>query len=143
MKKILVASFILFSLVCKGQDSTVKSSLIFTSSPVYFDSVFVGSTELIYAPGISWTESDNQDSIIKIQIEGDTMMAIRNLLVYCLQEKDEADNGTMVLSNINLNILKKMFNSKYFNIEVAEYRKTILKNKKERLKKFGKFGVLK
>ena len=45
------------------------------------------TTGFTYSPGIQWTENQKQDSVLKIYIEGDTMTAIRNLLVYCLQEK--------------------------------------------------------
>lgn len=91
-------------------------------------------TGFIYSPGISWTETQKQDSVINIFIEGDTMTAIRNLLLYCLQVKSENDNADILLSMINLDALKKMFNNKEFNFYLSEYRKAKAKNERVRKK---------
>ena len=89
-------------------------------------------TGFIYAPGITWTENKAQDSVIDIFIEGDTMTAVRNLLIYCMQEKNENDNAGVLLSMINLDHVKKLFNNKEFNFYLKEYRTAQAKNKKYR-----------
>ena len=100
-------------------------------------------TGFIYSPGISWTENQKQDSVINIFIEGDTMTAIRNLLIYCLQEKSENDNANILLSMINLDHLKKMFNSKEFTFYLSEYRKVKSSNEKVRKKDYPMYDVRK
>ena len=42
----------------------------------------------IYVKGMRWIENQKQDSVKKIIIEIDTMVAVRNLLIYCMQEKE-------------------------------------------------------
>ena len=101
------------------------------------------TTGFTYSPGIQWTENQKQDSVLKIYIEGDTMTAIRNLLVYCLQEKSENDNANIVLSMINLDYLKKIFKSKEFNYYLSEYAKAKAKNKKVRKRDYPMYEVSK
>jgi hypothetical protein len=125
MKKIklrhlgVMAILMLFAVFCQGQ---IK--------------IGIGTTKVgfIYSPGITWTENQKQDSVIDIFIEGDTMTAIRKLLIYCLQEKSENDNANILLLMINLDALKKMFNSKEFSFYLSEYRNVKTKNKKAREK---------
>lgn len=62
------------------------------------------------------------------------MTVIRNLLNYCLQEKDESDNAGAVLSMLNLNVLKKVVNNKYFTYNIREYKRVAANNKKKRVK---------
>lgn len=106
------------------------------------DSMYYGgksgyvSTGFMYVKGVQWIENEKQDSIKNIVIEGDTMAAIRSLLVYCLQEKSENDYANLLLSQINLDYLKTMFKSKEFTYCLKEYRKVIAKNKKQRTKDF-------
>jgi len=118
MKHYLLILSMTFSSVCYGQ---------------YSDSIIVtqGPTGFMYSEGIRWYENKKQDSVLDIIIEGDTMTAIRNLLVYCLQEKSEGDNARILLSMINLDELNKLFKNRDFNFYLKEYRKVVAKNKKE------------
>ena len=104
---------------------------------------FEPTTGFIYSPGIQWTENKKQDSVIKIIIEKDTMIAVRNLLIYCLQEKSENDNANILLSMINLDYLKTIMKSKEFDFYLNEYKKAKAKNKKDRAKSFPQYGVRK
>ena len=97
-------------------------------------------TGFIYSPGIRWIENEKQDSVLDIIIEQDTMVAVRNLLIYCLQEKDEGDNARVLLSMINLDVLKGMMKSKEFDFYLKEYRKTVAKNKKYRDNVFPQYS---
>jgi hypothetical protein len=85
-----------------------------------------------FCAGVLWTSNAKQDSIINIFIEGDTMTAVRNLLVYCMQEKSENDNARILLSMINLDHIKTLFKSNDFIFYLKEYRKAIKENIKER-----------
>ncbi len=95
----------------------------------------------VYSPGIGWTENKTQDSVLRIVIEKDTMTAIRNLLNYCLQEKAENDNASILLSMINLEYLKTIVKRKEFNFYLAEYKKTVARNKKARNKLHPEYGI--
>ena len=108
------------------------------------DTTILYGISLTYASGISFTRYDDStyDSIKKIFIEGDTMTAVRNLLVYCLQVKEESDYGSILLDMINLDELKKIFKSRDFNFYLSEYRKVLIKNK-GRQKKFYPHAILK
>lgn len=126
-KYFVIIIFVFCSLLCRSQVSV-------STEPI--------RTGLIYSPGITWTENQKQGSVVDIFIEGDTMTAIRNLLVYCLQEKSENDNANIILSMINLEQLRQLFKNKEFNFYLLEYKKAKTKNKKERDKKFPKYKDL-
>lgn len=131
-KRITSAAFLAILMLCA----------IFVNAQIKLSSE-VPRIGFIYSPGISWTENQKQDSIINIFIEGDTMTAIRNLLIYCLQEKSENDYASILLSIINLDSLKKMFNSREFSFYLSEYRKAKAKNEKFRKKTYPMYGVRK
>jgi len=93
----------------------------------------------IYVKGMRWIENQKQDSVKKIIIEIDTMVAVRNLLIYCMQEKEEGDNARILLSMINLDVLKNIMKSKEFDFYLKEYRKVVAKNEKYRNKYFPEY----
>lgn len=95
----------------------------------------------IYCKGIGWTENKNQDSILSISIDGDTMTAVRSLLVYCTQEKNENDAAYRLLATVNLDQLSKIMESKEFDFYLKDYRKIVKKNKKQRIRDYPKIGI--
>jgi hypothetical protein len=116
----------LCAVFCQGQEHQYKHKIGF-----------------IYSPGIQWTENKKQDSILDIIIEKDTMVAVRNLLTYCSQEKEEGDYARILLLMINLNYLQKVNKNKDFDFYLKEYRKSVAKNKKYRVKYFPEYSVRK
>ncbi len=97
------------------------------------------TTGFIYVEGIQWRENSKQDSVTDIIIEGDTMAAIRSLLIYCLQEKSENDNAGGLLSTLNLDYLQRLLKSKEFNYFHKEYKAALSKNKRARNKAFPQY----
>lgn len=113
----LILSMLLFLNVCNGQRN---DSLLIT-----FGTITHG---FIFAHGITWTENKNQDSVLEIIIEGDTMAAIRNLLLYCLQGKKENEYAGYVLSTLNLDNLSAMIKNDDFDFYLKQYRKAVATN---------------
>ena len=64
------------------------------------------------------------------------MQVFRNLLIYCSQEKMENMYADLLLSMVNLDVLKEMMKSKEFDFYLNEYRKKVDKNRKYREKKY-------
>jgi len=87
---------------------------------------------LSFVRGLSWEENQKQDSVTVIHIEGDTITAVKNLLIYCLQEKRENDYARILLSMLNLDNIKTMFKENDFSFYLKEYRKAVAENKKYR-----------
>lgn len=121
MKLTFILSMLLFSCFCKGQRN---DSLLITYGTVTHGFVF--------AHGITWTENNKQDSVLEIIIVGDTMSAIRNLLLYCLQEKEENEYSGDILSNLNLDNLSRLIKNEYFDFYLKQYRKTVARNSLQR-----------
>jgi hypothetical protein len=90
----------------------------------------------IYVKGITWITNQKQDSIKKIIIEGDTMITIKNLLIYCMQEKEENYYAGTLLSLVNLDLLKSILKNKDFDFYLKKYRLILDKNKKYRDENF-------
>jgi hypothetical protein len=94
---------------------------------------------LSYSPKISFTENKKQDSIINIFIEGDTLSAIRQLLVYCLQEKSENDNARILLSHLNLDYVSSLIKDREFTFYLKSYKRVVSENKRFRDKHIQKY----
>ncbi len=109
------------------------------SMPQYITWNLPPTMGFMYCKGIRWTETKKQDSVLNIEIEGDTMTAIRNLLVFCMQEKEEKDGAEMLLRSLNLDYLKTFLNDKTFDYLLKDYRKVVSKNKKARDKAFPEY----
>lgn len=120
MRSFFLSVFLLCVLISRGQ-LTIKDGPI--------------KAGFMYSPGVMW-EMNERDSVTRIHITGDTLTAIKNLLIYCLQEKKENDNAAGLLSIINLDQFKKTYNYRPFNFYLAEYRKAVASNKKYRQKHF-------
>lgn len=127
MKRITICMIILVSsIICKAQTDT---SYLITG----------GSYGFIYCKGISYTSKPRNSLYIyekaqKIIIEGDTMTAVRNLLTYLLEEKNENDYAQVLLSRINLPYMSKLFKDKTFDFYLKGYKIIIDNNKKQRNK---------
>lgn len=122
MKKLLI--IVLLGLTHQSKSQKIDSSFLHTSTAY--------KMEFIYADGIKWSENKKQDSIKQIFIEGDTMTAVRNLLVYCTQEKNEGDAARIVLSMLRLDVIGKIIKRKDFDYWVKQYKKIVAKNIKDR-----------
>lgn len=131
MKKLLILLFLVCYLACRSQ--VIDSNYVSLGT----------SIGIIYVPDIEWTSSNTDDSVFKIFIEGDTMAVIRNLLNYCLQEKNENDNASTILSMLNLDVLKKIVNNKHFTHYVGEYVRIVADNEKKRAKILKDIHVIK
>lgn len=136
---------IFLSSICNGQypiinhSFTKNDTITITYPNLSTDTIMQIHPSLngfIYVEGIMWTENRKQDSVIDIIIEGDTMTAIRNLLIYCLQEKQENDNAFYLLNTLNLDHLSKLINSEDFNFYLKQYRTSVKKNKLKRKSKY-------
>ncbi|MHA4844442.1 hypothetical protein ACX0G7_09770 [Flavitalea antarctica] len=90
------------------------------------------SNGFIYSEGIQWRHDSTGKRIKDIIITGDTMTAIKNLLIYCLEEKHENDQAKGILSHINLSVLQGWFKSPEFNYYVKEYKKAVATSEKRR-----------
>lgn len=135
MKKYTIPLLLVFSFnLCKAQDSIncVAKSPYLICGEIY--------TGLIYCRGIEWTENQKQDSVKEIIITSDTMTVVRNLLVYLLQQKNENDAAGLILSMINLNQLKKIFNDSDFNYFVDDYKKVVTRNKAALTRQFPEYS---
>lgn len=94
---------------------------------------------LVYYHVILYQTNNIGDSVAEIEIEGDTMKAVKNMLVYLLQQKSENDDASIILSMINLDYLKTFGpfkGDKTFSYYVDDYKKVVAKNKGELRKRF-------
>lgn len=119
----LILSMLLSFTFCKGQKN--DSLLIMYGSSFH-------TMGFIFAHGISWTKNEKQDSVLEIIIQGDTMTAIRNLLLYCMQEKEENDNAGYVLRTLNLDHLSSLIKNEDFDFYLKQYRNSIERNNLKR-----------
>lgn len=108
---------LLFFGFCNGQK---KDSILIT-----FGTTTHG---FVFAHGITWTENKKQDSVLKIIIQGDTMDAIRSLLLYCLQEKEESDYASYVFRALNLDNLSAFLKNEDFDFYLKQYRTSVERN---------------
>lgn len=117
----------------------ILSLFAFTASAQLSSTFSVSSTfttSFVFSKGIEWVESNHQDSIKNIIIEGDTMTAIRNLLIYCLQVKRENEYAKTLWQMVNIDKINELYGSEDFDFYVKKYKKILAQNKKYKYQKF-------